>query len=167
METICFSDFPLYRDLPLYEVHQIGRAATGVVSLLSWSRGGSANYIHSCIQNLSSGAIEAALPLPVWISCSQVKVNTSVQAWMKWIEIFGSCQFSLGWPFHSTRTQGMREPPPVSLLSLSREGLVNGYVALELCKHGWEIFLAHSTAVSAKSIVVYTRETFVCVVCCT
>ena len=29
METICSSNFPLYRYLPLYKVHQIGRAATG------------------------------------------------------------------------------------------------------------------------------------------
>ena len=28
LETICSSNFPLYRDLPLYEVHQIRRAAS-------------------------------------------------------------------------------------------------------------------------------------------
>ena len=58
METICCSHFPLYRDLPLYEFHQIGRATTGVVSLLSWSRRGLVNYIRWCIQNLFSAAIE-------------------------------------------------------------------------------------------------------------
>ena len=41
METICSSHFPLYRDLPLYEVHQIRRAATGEPT--TWSRGGLVN----------------------------------------------------------------------------------------------------------------------------
>ena len=29
METMCSSHYPLYRDIPLYEVHQIGRATAG------------------------------------------------------------------------------------------------------------------------------------------
>ena len=29
MKIICSSHIPLYRDHPLYKVHQIGRAATG------------------------------------------------------------------------------------------------------------------------------------------
>ena len=38
METICSSHSPLYRDLPLYEVHQIRRAATGEPTLLEKGR---------------------------------------------------------------------------------------------------------------------------------
>ena len=34
LETICSSNFPLYRDLPLYKIHQIRRAATGKPTLL-------------------------------------------------------------------------------------------------------------------------------------
>ena len=34
METICSSHSSLYRDLPLYEVHQIRRATTGEPTLL-------------------------------------------------------------------------------------------------------------------------------------
>ena len=34
LETICSSNFPLYWDLPLYEVHQIRRADTGEPTLL-------------------------------------------------------------------------------------------------------------------------------------
>ena len=41
------------------------------------------------------------------------------------MEIFGSSQFPLCWALHSTRTQAIGEPPPVSLLSQSRGGLVN------------------------------------------
>ena len=40
METICSSHFPLYRDLPLYKVHPIGRAATGEPTLLEMGRFG-------------------------------------------------------------------------------------------------------------------------------
>ena len=38
METICSSHFPPYRDLPLYEVHQTGRATTSEPTFLEKGR---------------------------------------------------------------------------------------------------------------------------------
>ena len=55
---------------------------------------------------------------PVLISCLYI---TSVLSWMKSMETICSSHNS----FHSTRTKRLGTPPPVSLLSWSRECLVN------------------------------------------
>ena len=61
-ETICSSHFPLYRDLPLYEVHKIRRAATVEPNL--WSRGGLVNSFHSSAWSCSLLSCLLALWLP-------------------------------------------------------------------------------------------------------
>ena len=49
MEAFISSHFPLYRDLPLYEVHQIGRAAAYKPTLLECGRFGELVNALNCI----------------------------------------------------------------------------------------------------------------------
>ena len=106
--------------------------------------------VHRCIPNLFSGAIELVCIL---VECKAQKIkngrnsskepvgitwsyNTSVQSWVKWMTFCCSSQFSGYRDFHSTRSIIFGEPPPVSQLSWSREGLVNDCVLSEL-NSGW------------------------------
>ena len=67
------------------------------------------------------GKQEGQQPKPVINSCLY---STSVQSWMKSMGTICSSHFSLYRAFLSTRSTILGEPPPVSLLSWSRGGLV-------------------------------------------
>ena len=72
METICSSHFPIYRDLPLYEVHQIGRAATGEPTLLEQGRFGECPSTH-LFAHLDCGTensgLQPAIPARFQVAC--------------------------------------------------------------------------------------------------
>ena len=88
---------------------------------------------HLCIPNLFSGAIELVCggsPIAcILIECKAQHSKTQIYShwWNKW-KLFAAHSFHWTGTFHSTmRSSRLGEPPPMSLLSWSRGGLLNGW----------------------------------------
>ena len=91
MRTICSSHFPLYTDFPLYEVHQIRRAATGEPTL--WSRRGLVivcstvnNTVCSTVCSTECGTVHEINWRKKFILTTGSKLK-KLQAWWKLEEI--------------------------------------------------------------------------------